>query len=127
MKKVCNMKRTVFYICLLVVLLSSGTIVFAAQKSFTYPNGYVMKYDAYKATVSGQSGIGAYTQTDNEAIAFVALFSNKNGVAKNSGTKQQDFYVYLGIPANGGTTYKSVHSLKYPNANPVGVSVKTDF
>lgn len=42
MKKARNIKRTVFYVCLLVVLLSSGTIVFTAQRSFAYPNGYVM-------------------------------------------------------------------------------------
>lgn len=128
MKTIRNMKRTIFCVCLsMVILLSSGTIVYAAQRSYTYPNGYVMKYDAYKAAISGSSGAAAYTQTENEAIAFVALFSSKNGVAKNSGTKEQDFYVYLGITGNGGTAFKSVHSLKYPNENPIGDSKKIEF
>lgn len=128
MKTIRNMKRTIFCVCLsMIILLSSGTIVFAAQQSYTYPNGYVMNYDSYKAAISGSSGVAAYTQTENEAIAFVALFSSKNGVAKNSGTKEQNFYVYLGITGNGGNAFKSVHSLKYPNGNPIGISRKVEF
>ncbi len=128
MRKIRNTKRTIFCVCLsMIILLSSGTIAFAAQQSYTYPNGYVMKHDGYAVTISGKSGVGAYTQTANEAIAYVALFSSKNGVAKNSGTKEQDFYVYLGITAEGGNTFKRVHALKYPGGNPIGYSVKINF
>lgn len=114
------MKKRLFSFALLVVMiLMVGTIDYAAYK-YRYPNSYVMEYNLYAVTVGGSSGGGAYTSTESEAISFVSLFSYKNGVAKNSNSSQQDYYVYLAIAGNGGNLIKSTHALKYPSGTPCG-------
>lgn len=86
-----------------------------AEQVFPYENGYIMKYDLYEIEVLNSAGVGAYTATDNEAVAFVSIFSYKGDEVKNCDTKKQDFYVYLAITASGGNFFKSTHSLLYPD------------
>lgn len=94
-----------------------------AEQVFPYENGYIMKYDLYEIEVLNSAGVGAYTATDNEAVAFVSIFSYKGDEVKNCDTKKQDFYVYLAITASGGNFFKSTHSLLYPDSEPVGTSI----
>lgn len=124
MSKLYNIKRLIFLICLIIgTLFSVAYICFAKSASYRYPNGYVMDYNLIAATVSGSSGAGATTKTENEAVAFASIFSYKGSTVKNSGTKQQDFYVYLAITGNGGNTFKSYHSLKDEKNVPLGQSL----
>ncbi len=115
------MKKSLFSFFLIVVMvLSVGGIAYAKSLTYTYPNGYTMSYKLYAMKVAGESGAGAETDTENDAIAFVSIFSYKNGTAKNSASKQQDYYVYLAIPGKGGNFFKSGHALKYDNGVPCG-------
>lgn len=117
-----NLKRNLILGGLVLVMVCSMGVAVYADSVYPYPNGYKMNYDIYKVTVAGSGGVGGYTNTENDAIAFVGLFSYKNGTVKNSGTKQQDFYVSLAIPASGGNYFVSHHALKYSNNVPVGAS-----
>lgn len=118
------MKKKCFSVLLvLTMIVSIGTIAYAKSEVFRYPNGYIMSYNLFGANIGGKSGAGASTSTEDEATSFVAIFSYKGDVVRNSGTKQRDYYVYLGIPGNGGNTFVSHHSLKYPEGRPIG-SVK---
>lgn len=118
------MKKKIFYFVLSAFLIISiSTTVLAASGQYKYSNGYIMNYKLYAATISGSSGAAAETDTEYEARAFVSIFGyDKNGVVKNSGSKTQDFYVYLGIVGNGSKTFKSYHSLLDENSKPFGVS-----
>lgn len=100
-----------------------GIVAYARTKSYTYPNGYTMRCTVYGTSVAGAGAACATTNVDdyNQAIAFVSVFSYKNGVAKNSGSKQQDMYVTLTIKTKGGTVVKSNHALKYSDGVPCGI------
>lgn len=104
-------------------VLSIQMIAYASGSktaSYTYPNGYKMSYKLYSATISGSSGAAAYTDTDNSARAFVSVFGyDSSGYTTNSGSKTQDYYVYLGIRGKGAKTFKSYHSLLYSNNRPI--------
>ncbi len=116
------MKKSLFTFFLLVVMvLSIGGAVYAKSAKYRYSNGYVMAYKLYTDTIAGEGAACGETDTENEAVAFVSVFSYKNGVAKNSASKQQDYYVYLGLPAKGGNSFRSGHALKYSNGTPCGV------
>ena len=115
------MKKSLFtFFLVAVMVLSVGGAAYAKSARYPYPNGYVMSYKLYTMKVAGESGAGAETDTENQAIAFVSIFSYKNGTAKNSASKQQDYYVYLAIPGKGGNFFKSGHALKYDNGVPCG-------
>lgn len=108
---------------LAVFLAALVPVAVLAERVYPYENGYIMKYDLYEITVLNSAGVGAYTATDDEAIAFVSIFSYDGDEVKNCDTKKQDFYVYLAITASGGNFFKSTHSLLYPGSVPVGMSV----
>lgn len=116
------MKKGMFMFFLLAVMvLSVGGAVYAQSAKYRYANGYVMAYKLYAGTIAGEGAACGETDTENEAVAFVSVFSYKNGVAKNSASKQQAHYVYLGLPAKGGNFFKSGHALKYSSGTPCGV------
>lgn len=113
------MKRKVFVCMLLVVMVMACGIISHAYM-YRYPNQYVMTYTLNAIMVAGESGGGATTSTESEAVCFVSLFSYKNGLAKNSDLMQQPYYVYLALSGNGGNTMTSHHALKYSDGTPCG-------
>lgn len=115
------MKKSLFtFFLIAVMVLSIGGVAYAKSAKYHYPNGYVMEYKLYAMKVAGESGAGAETSTENNAIAFVSIFSYKNGTAKNSDSKQLDYYVTLAISGKGGNFFKSGHALKYDTGVPCG-------
>lgn len=115
------MKKGMFMFFLLAVMvLSVGGAVYAQSAKYRYANGYVMEYKLYPIIISNESGAGATTATDDFAIAFVSVFSYKNGIAKNSESNQQFGYVYIGLNGKGGNSFKSGHALKDTDGVPYG-------
>lgn len=121
-KKNKSLRKKIFVAGLSVsMLLSTAGLCFA--KEYTYPNtGYTMVYTIGSATVGKKSGACATTTTVDDAVAFVSLFSYKNGNCKNSGSFQQPYYAYVDIQGNGGKNYKSVHALKDTGYDPMGIT-----
>lgn len=113
------MKRKAF-ICMLLIIMVMACGMISHAYMYRYPNQYVMTYTLNAIMVGSESGGGATTSTESEAVSFVSLFSYKNGVAKNSASKQQDYYVYLALPGKGGNTMTSHHALKYSSGTPCG-------
>lgn len=118
-------RRFAGIVILMAAILSMSMVAYAAStsSSYTYPNGYKMNYQLYEAKVGGASGAGAITETENTARAFVSIFGyDSSGDATNSGSKTQDYYVYLAIAGNGAKSFKSYHSLLDSNNKPIGKS-----
>ncbi len=110
------MKKSLFtFFLVAVMVLSIGGAAYAKSAKYRYSNGYVMEYQLYGIKVAGESGAAGVTSTEDPANAFVSVFSYKNGTAKNSASKQQSYYVYLGLPGKGGNSFRSGHALKDGN------------
>lgn len=113
------MKKRIFSVTLLIVLVFSFAFPVCAA-THRYSRDIVMEYNIY--AVSGNAA-GAYTNSrSGQERAFVALFTYKGKDCVNSATNEQDCYVKLVVTYKGGDNAMSVHSLKYSNGAPVGVT-----
>lgn len=117
------MKKKIFSVTLLIVLVFSFAFPVCAA-THRYSRDIVMEYDIYG--VSGKA-VGAYTNSrSGQERAFVAIFTYKGSKCVNSATSEQDCYVKLVTTYKGGNHAVSVHSLKYSNGVPVGVTMRLE-
>ncbi|MDE6025611.1 MAG: hypothetical protein K2G45_09165 [Lachnospiraceae bacterium] len=115
------MKKSLFtFFLIAAMVLSIGGAAYAKSAKYRYSNGYVMEYKLYSISVAGESGVAAITSTDDSAVAFVSAFSYKNGTVKNSESKQQPGYAYIGLSGEGGNSFRSGHALKDYDYVPYG-------
>lgn len=121
-----NIRKELFTFAVTLCMISSmlaPVIVLAGQSSYTYDTGHVMTYDLVALQQLNVAGAGGYTNTENDAIAFIGIFAyNKNGEALKADTKKQDFYAYITVTATGAKRFKSAHSLLYADSRPIGTS-----
>ncbi len=102
----------------LITMLGITVLVYgkSLKDTYTYSNGYEMEY--YQ--VYADSETGAYTYTDDPAVAYVDIFIyNGQKEIVNSDFTEQGYYAYLTVSGQGKYSV-SHHSLKSIWKTPYG-------